>query len=108
MLQVNSWLTECKHLLLNQLGLFFKIGYVCTIPKGVEVGQDLTQLEVKILCDYSTGRDEVDDYFATEADRLWSTTMIDIEHVCENDLNKALFWIFTFNRNIYQIVLFNC
>ena len=70
MLQVNSWLTECKHLLLNQLGLFFKIGYVCTIPKGVEVGQDLTQLEVKILCDYSTGRDEVDDYFATEADRL--------------------------------------
>ena len=32
--------------------------------------QDLTQL---ILCDVSTGFDEVDDYFATEAD-----TMIDI------------------------------
>ena len=40
--------------------------------------QDLTQLASIILCDDSTGCDEVDGYFATEAD-----TMIDI--VC--DLN---------------------
>ena len=35
--------------------------------------QDLTQFAFIILCDDSTGRDEVDDYFATEA-----ATMIDI------------------------------
>ena len=29
--------------------------------------QDLAQLAVIILCDDSTGCDEVDDYFATEA-----------------------------------------
>ena len=46
--------------------------------------QDLTQLAVIILCDASTGCDEVDDYFATEAD-----TMIDV--VCEVDLNKDSF-----------------
>ena len=40
--------------------------------------QDLTQLAVIILCDDSTGCDEMNDYFATEAD-----TMIDI--VCEVD-----------------------
>ena len=38
--------------------------------------QDLTQLAVIILCGDSTGCDEVDDCFATEAD-----TMVDI--VCE-------------------------
>ena len=42
--------------------------------------QDLTQLAVIILCDESTGCDEMNDYFATEAD-----TMIDI--VFEVDLN---------------------
>ena len=31
------------------------------------VEQDLTQFAVIILCDDSTSRDEVDDYFATEA-----------------------------------------
>ena len=46
--------------------------------------QDLTQLAVIMLCDDSTDCDEVDDYFATEAD-----TMIDI--VCEVDLNKDSF-----------------
>ena len=35
--------------------------------------QSLTQLAVKILCADSIGCDEVDDYFATEAD-----TMIDM------------------------------
>ena len=35
--------------------------------------QDLTQFAVIILCDDSTSRNEVDDYFATEA-----ATMIDI------------------------------
>ena len=42
--------------------------------------QDLTQLSVIILCDYPTGCDKMDCYFATETD-----TMIDI--VCEVDLN---------------------
>ena len=47
----------------------------------VGIEQDLTQLAVIILCDNSTGCDEMNDYFATEAD-----IMIDI--VCEVDLNK--------------------
>ena len=47
--------------------------------------QDLTQLAVIILvCNDSTGCDEMDNYLATEAD-----TMIDI--VCEVDLNKYMF-----------------
>ena len=58
-----------------QLSLFFKVGYVCTIPKGVEE-QDCTQFAVLILCHVSTGGDEMDDYFAMEAD-----TMIDIVRV---------------------------
>ena len=63
-------------------------------PRG-GVEQDHTHLAVIILCDDSTGCDEVDDSFATEAD-----TVIDI--VCEVDLNKESFdYIFTFNRNIY-------
>ena len=41
--------------------------------------QTFTQFAVKTLCDDSTGFDEVDDYFATEAD-----TMIDI--IYEDDL----------------------
>ena len=58
-----------------QLELFFKVGYVCTIPKGVERGgeeQDCTQFAVLIQCHDSTGCDEMGDYFAIEAD-----TMID-------------------------------
>ena len=42
--------------------------------------QYLTHLAVSILCDDSTGCDEMDGYFAKEAD-----TMIDI--VCEVDSN---------------------
>ena len=53
-----------------QLELFFKIGYVCIIPKGFGVEQDLTRFAVKILCDDSTGCDELDNYFATEADTM--------------------------------------
>ena len=52
------------------LGLFIKIGYVYSIPKGVWVEQDLTQLTVIILWDDSIGCDEVDNYFATEADTI--------------------------------------
>ena len=55
-----------------QLELFFKVGYVCIIPKGV----DCTQFAVLILCHDSTGCDEMGDYFAIEAD-----TMIDIVRV---------------------------
>ena len=43
--------------------------------------QDLTQFAVPILCDDFTVSDEMDAYFATEAD-----TMIAI--VCEVDFNK--------------------
>ena len=42
--------------------------------------QDLTQLAVIILCDDTTGCDEMGDYFATETD-----TKIDI--VCGVNLN---------------------
>ena len=65
-------LIECKHLFLMQLKLFFKVGYVCTIPKGVESNRS-TQFAVLILCHDSTGCGEMGDYFAIEAD-----TMIDI------------------------------
>ena len=58
-----------------QLELFFKVGYVCTIPKGVEE-QDCTQFTVLILCHDSTGCDEIGDYFAIDA-----VTMIDIVRV---------------------------
>ena len=46
--------------------------------------QNRTQFAVLILCHDSTGRDEIGDYFATEAD-----IMIDI--VCKVDLNKDWF-----------------
>ena len=49
---------------------------------GIE--QDLTQFAVLILCDDSTGCDEMCDYFATEAG-----TMMYI--VCEVHLNKDWF-----------------
>ena len=61
---------------MTKRGLFFKIGYVCILPKGIWVEQDLTQLASIILCDDFTGCDEVDGYFTTEA-----ATMIDI--VCD-------------------------
>ena len=56
-----------------QLELFFKVGYVCTIPKGVERKRIVINFAVQILCRDSTGCDEMDNYFAIEAD-----TMIDI------------------------------
>ena len=56
--------------------------------------QDLTQFEVKMLCDDSTGCDEVDTYFATDAD-----TMIHI--VYEYDLDEDKLRMFTFNMSIY-------
>ena len=59
-----------------QLELFFKVGYVCTIAKGVGEEQDCTQFPVLIQCHDSTGCDELGDYFAIEAD-----TMIDIVRV---------------------------
>ena len=46
--------------------------------------QDRTQFAVLILCDDSTGCDEIGLYFATEADIL-------IYIVCNVDLNKDLF-----------------
>ena len=56
-----------------QLELFFKVGYVCTIPKWGGKEQDCTQFAVLIQCHDSTGCDEMGDYFAIEAD-----TMIEI------------------------------
>ena len=58
-----------------QLELSFKVGYVCTIPKGW-TGQDYSQFAVLILCHDSTGCNEMGVYFAIEAD-----TMIDIVRV---------------------------
>ena len=52
-------------------------------PRG-EIEQDCTQFTALVLCDDSTGCDEIVDYFATEAD-----TMIDI--VCEFDCTKHWF-----------------
>ena len=59
-----------------QLELFFKVGYVCTISKGVERNRIVLQFAVLILYHDSTGCDEMGDYFAIEAD-----TMIDIVRV---------------------------
>ena len=67
-----------------QLELLFKVGYVCTILKGVERNrivlslrsQYCTQFADLILCHDSTGCDEMGDYSAIEAD-----TMIDIVRV---------------------------
>ena len=50
-----------------------------------------------ILYDDSTGCDDIDDYFATEAD-----TTIGIS--CMVDLNKDWYWVFISNSNIYQFV----
>ena len=58
-----------------QLELFFKVGYVCAIPKGVERNRIVLSL-LLIKCHDSTGCDEMGDYFAIEAD-----TMIDIVRV---------------------------
>ena len=59
-----------------QLELFFKVRYVCTIPKGGGEEQDCTNFAVLILCHDSTGCDKMGDYFAIGAD-----TMIDIVRV---------------------------
>ena len=48
-----------------QLELFFKIEYVCTIPKGVE----RNRIVLSLKCD-SIGCDEMGDCFAIEADTL--------------------------------------
>ena len=77
-----------------QLELFFKIRYVCKNPKGFGIEQDLTKFAVKILCGDSSGCNEVDNYFATEAD-----TMMNI--LFDYDLDEDSFRIFTLNRNIY-------
>ena len=66
---------------LTQLELFFNIRCVCTIQNRNWMEQDFTQFAVLILCDDFTVCDEMDAYFATEAD-----TMIAI--VCEVDFNK--------------------
>ena len=66
---------------MTQRELFFKVGYVCTIPKEFGVEQELTQPTVITLCDDSTGCSEVDDYFVTEADTM----------ICEVDWNKDKF-----------------
>ena len=59
-----------------QLELFFKVGHVCTIPKGVERNRIVLSLWVLIVCHDSTGCDEMGDFFAIESD-----TMIDIVRV---------------------------
>ena len=75
-------LAECNISNYMQLELFFKIEYVCEIPKGLRMEQDLAQFAVKIMCDDSTGCDEVDNHFATEAN-----TSIDILYEYDLDVD---------------------
>ena len=77
---------------LMHLELFFKIGYVCKIPKGIGIDQDLPQFAVNILCDDSTSFGEVDNTFATKAD-----IMIDVVYKLDEDK----FIPFAFYGNIY-------
>ena len=49
------------------LELLYKMLYLCRIPKGIEMEQALTQLEVNILFDDSTYYYDDD---ATEADKM--------------------------------------
>ena len=65
-----------------QLELFFKVGYVCTLPKGVERNRICTQFAVLIQCHDSTGCDGMGDYFAMSRHNY--------RH-CEGDLNKDCF-----------------
>ena len=58
-----------------QLELFFKVGYVCKLPKRVERNRIVLFAVLKLYHD-STGCDEMGDYFAIEAD-----TMINILRV---------------------------
>ena len=51
--------------------------------------EDLTQLAVILLCDDSTGCDEKDDYFATEADI-----------VSDVDLSKYVFNIYIYQKHL--------
>ena len=59
-----------------QLELFFKVGYVCTIPKGVERNRIVLSLLSKYYAMILLVVMVMGDYFATEAD-----TMIDIVRV---------------------------
>ena len=59
-----------------QLELFFKVGYVCTIPKGLKRNRIVLSFTDLIFLFDFTGCDEMGDYFAIEAD-----TMIDIVRV---------------------------
>ena len=59
-----------------RLESFFKVGYVCTIPKGGGEEQRCTQFAVLIQCHDSTGCDEMGDYFAIEADTMIDTVRV--------------------------------
>ena len=59
-----------------QLELFFKVGYVCTIPKGVERNRIVFSLQSKYYGMILLVVMVMGDYFAIEAD-----TMIDIVRV---------------------------
>ena len=59
-----------------QLELFFKVGYVCTIPKGVERNRIVLSLQSKYYAMMLLVVMVMGDYFAVEAG-----TMIDIVRV---------------------------
>ena len=59
-----------------QLELFFKVGYVCTIPKGVERNRIVLSLQSKYYAMMLLVVMAMGDYFVIEAD-----TMIDIVRV---------------------------
>ena len=56
-----------------QLELFFKVRYICTIPKGVEWNRIVLSLKSYFFAMILLVCDEMGDYFAIEVD-----TMIDI------------------------------
>ena len=66
--RLTPWLIECKYLLFDA-ALIVLQGRIClhNSQRGGEE-QDCTQFAVLILCHDSTGGDEMDDYFAMEAD----------------------------------------
>ena len=53
-----------------QLELFFKVGYVCTIPKGVERNMIVLSLQSKYYAMILLVVMVMGDYFAIEADTM--------------------------------------
>ena len=80
-----------------QLELFFKVGYVCTIPKGVERNRIVLILQSYTMPWF---------YWLWWNGWLFCHRSRHNDRHCEGDLNEDCFWLILFNRNIYSIVSF--